>query len=83
MEVLSGVHTRVLRSSPGGSIDCSSAVLRAREGLPVNKKRDGILGLGDTIVRFSRSDTRSSASHDPTRDRLSLEDPTAYVDVVR
>ena len=81
--MLSGVNTGVLWGGPGGSVDCSSTMPRAREGLPVNKKRDGILGLGNTVVRFSRRDARSSTSHNSSWNRLSLEDPTAYVDVVR
>jgi len=56
---------------------------RAREGLPVNKECDGILGLGDAVVRLSRSDARSGTSDNPGWDCPSLEDPTGYVDVVR
>ena len=77
------MNARVLWSSPGGGIDCSSAVLRAGEGPPINKKGDGILGLGNTVVWFSRGDTGGSTSHNSSRNRLFLKDPTAYVDVVR
>lgn len=56
---------------------------RTREGLPVNKKCDGIFGLGNTVVGFSRRDARGSTGHNSSRNRLSLEDPTTYVDVVR
>lgn len=83
VEVLATVDTRVLWSGPGGSVDCSSAVPRTREGLPVDKKRDGILGLGDTIVGLSRSDAGGSAGNNSSRNCPSLEEPTAYIDVVR
>ena len=80
--VLSRVNACVLRGSPGSGIDGSAAVPRAREGLPVNKKRDRILGLGNAVIRFSCCDARSGTGHDSSWNRLSLEDPAGYVDVV-
>jgi hypothetical protein len=82
MKVLSRVNASVLRGSPRGSVDRGSTVSRAREGLPVNEECDGVFGLGDAVVRFSRSDARGSAGHNSSGDRLPLEEPAAYVDVV-
>jgi hypothetical protein len=77
------MNTRVLWGSPGCGVDSSPTVSRTREGLPIDEKRDGVFGLGNTIVRLSRGDAGCSAGHDTSRDRLSLEEPTTDIDVVR
>ena len=58
-------------------------MLRTAQRLPVDEKRDRVLGLGNTVVRLARRDTGRSARNNACWDGLVLQDPAANVDVVR
>jgi hypothetical protein len=60
-----------------------STVTLAGLALPVDKQGDGVLGLGNTVVRLASRNTGGGTGDDTSREHAILDDPTADVDVVR
>ena len=80
--MLGGVDTRFERCRPRRGINGCALVLRAAERLPVYKQGDGVLRLGDTVVRFACSDTSCCTSNYTGRYSLPLHDPAMDIDVM-
>lgn len=58
-------------------------MLCAAEGLPVDKERDCVLGLWHTIVRLAGCNTRSRTGDDAGGNGLVVENPAAYINMMR
>lgn len=70
------------RRGPTGSIYTRTLVLGAFDGLPIDQERDRVLSLRNTIVRLARRYTCGSAGDDTGWDGLSIEDPTANINMM-